>query len=93
MMPYRLIPLISALKDFHFFVTSAPFGLALNPPKIGNFRWYLINLISRVPKVPKTVKKTFTTPKVRFFQNIPCLIMSFFHCTLKVGRRQFSGKL
>ena len=58
MMPYRLIPLISALKKFHFFVTvgpSASFGLALNPPKIENFRWYLINLIFRFPKVPKTV--------------------------------------
>ena len=58
MIPYRLIPLIYALKEFHSFVTvgpSAPFGPALNPPKIGNFRWYLINLISTVPKVPKTV--------------------------------------
>ena len=58
MMPYRLIPSISALEEFLFFVTvgpSASFGPALNPPKIDNFRWYLINLISRVPKVSKTV--------------------------------------
>ena len=58
MMPYRLIPLTSALEEFHFFVTvgpSAPFGTALNPPKIENFRWYLIDLVSRAPKVPKTV--------------------------------------
>ena len=37
MIPYGLILLISALKEFHFFVTvgpSAPFGPALNPPKI-----------------------------------------------------------
>ena len=70
MMPYRLILLIEALKEFHFFVTIGPsalFGPALNPSKIGNFRWYLINLISRVPKVPKTVQKTLTTPKIRFF--------------------------
>ena len=53
MMPYQLIPLISALKEFYFFMaigSSAPF----DPPKIENFRWYLIDLISRVPKVPKT---------------------------------------
>ena len=58
MMLYQLIPLISALEEFYFFVTvgsSAPFGPALDPPKIENFRWYLIDLISRVPKVPKTV--------------------------------------
>ena len=58
MKPYGLIPLISALKEFHFFVTvgpSAPFGPALNPPKIENFRWYLNDLISRVSKVPKTI--------------------------------------
>ena len=58
MMPYRLIPLIFALKKFHFFGTvepSAPIGPMLNPPKIENFRWYLINLISKVPKFPKTV--------------------------------------
>ena len=58
MMPYRWIPFISALEQFHFFVTvgpSAPFSPALNPPKIDNFRWHLINLISRVPKVFKTV--------------------------------------
>ena len=56
MMPYRLIPLASALEEFHFFVISrpsAPFRPAPNPPKIGNFRWYLIDLISRAPKVPK----------------------------------------
>ena len=58
MMSYRLIPFISALEEFCFFVTvgpSAPFSPALNPPKIDNFRWYLINLISRVPKLPKIV--------------------------------------
>ena len=58
MMPYRLIPLTSALEEFHFFVTvgpSAPFGPAINLTKIQNFRWYLIDLISRVPKVPQTV--------------------------------------
>ena len=58
MMLYRLIPLISALEELHFFVTvgpSAPFGPALNPPRIENFWWYLIDLISRVPKVLKTV--------------------------------------
>ena len=58
MIPYRLIPLISALEEFQFFVTigpSAPFGPALNPSKIKNFRWYLIGLISTVPKVSKTV--------------------------------------
>ena len=71
MMPYRLIPLISALEEFHFFVTVGPstsFSPTLNPPKINNFRWYPINLISRAPKVSKT------TPKVRFFQNIVCLL-------------------
>ena len=55
MIPYRLIPLISVLKEFHFFMTVGPsdlFGPAPNPPKIGNFRWYL-NIGS--PKVPKTV--------------------------------------
>ena len=58
MTPYRLIPLISALEEFHFFVTvgpSAPFDLELNTPKIENFKWYLIDFISRVPKVSKTV--------------------------------------
>ena len=58
MMPYRLIPLISALEEFHFFVTvgrSAPFDPALNTPKIENFKWYLIDFISRVPKASKTV--------------------------------------
>ena len=58
MMPYRLIPLISALEEFHFFVIvapSAPFGPALNTPKTENFKWYLIDFISRVPKVSKTV--------------------------------------
>ena len=58
MMLYPLIPLISALEEFHFFVTVGtivPFGPALNPPKIDNFRWYLIDLISRVPEVPRTV--------------------------------------
>ena len=58
MMPYRLIPFISALEEFRFFVTvgpSVPFGPALNPPKIDSFRWCLINMISRVPKVFKTV--------------------------------------
>ena len=58
MMPYRLVPLISALEEFHFFVTvgpSAPFRPTLNPPKIKNFRWYLIDLMSTVPKVSKTV--------------------------------------
>ena len=57
MMPYRLIPLISALEEFHFFVTVGPsalFGSALNPPKTENFRSYMIDLISRVPKVSKT---------------------------------------
>ena len=56
LMPYRLI--LSALEEFRFFVTvgpSAPFGPTLNSPKIDNFRSYLINLISRVPKVSKTV--------------------------------------
>ena len=50
--------MISALEEFRFFVIvgyCAPFGPALNPPKIDNFRCYLINLISRVPKVSKTV--------------------------------------
>ena len=58
MMPYRLIPLISALEEFHFFVTvgrSAPFDPALNTPKIENFKWYLIDFISRVTKASKTV--------------------------------------
>ena len=58
MMPYRLIPMIFAFKEFHFFVAarpSAPFGPALNAPKIENFRWYLIDLIFRALKVPKTV--------------------------------------
>ena len=58
MMTYRLIPSTSTLEEFHFFVTvgpSAPFGQAINPTKIQNFRWYLIDLISRVPKVPQTV--------------------------------------
>ena len=58
MMPYRLMPLISALEEIRFFVNvgpSAPFGSALNPPKMENFRWNLISLISRVPKVCKTV--------------------------------------
>ena len=58
MMPYRFIPLISALEEFHFFVTvgpSASFGPALNPNKIENFKWYLIDLIFRAPRVPKTV--------------------------------------
>ena len=76
MMPYRLIPLISALEELHFFVTagpSAPFDSALNQPKIKDFRRYLSDLISTVTKVSKTVQKTLTTPKVRFFQNIPCL--------------------
>ena len=80
MMPYRLIPLKSALEEFHFFVQldpSAPFGPAINPPKIENFRWYLIDLISRVPKVSKTVQKTLTTSKVRFFQNIPCQVVKY----------------
>ena len=61
MMPYLLIPLISALKEFHLSGTVGPsvsFVPALNPPKIWNFRWYLINLISRVTKVSKTVQKT-----------------------------------
>ena len=52
----RLIPLISALEEFYFFVTvesSAPFGPALVPPKIENFRCYLIDFISRAPRVPK----------------------------------------
>ena len=56
MMPYGLISLIYTLEEFSFFVAvwlSAPFGPALNPPKINNFRWHLINLISRVPKVSK----------------------------------------
>ena len=58
MMPYRLIPLISALEKFRFFVTigpNPPFGPALNPPKIDNLSLYPINLISRTPKVCKTV--------------------------------------
>ena len=58
MMPYRLIPLISALEEFHFFMNfgpSAPFGPALNTLKIENFKCYLIGFISRVPKVSKTV--------------------------------------
>ena len=58
MMPYRLIPLISTLEEFHFFVTvgpSAPFGPVVNTPKIENFKWYLIDFISRFPKVSKTV--------------------------------------
>ena len=58
MMPYQLIPFISALEEFRFFVTvgpSLPFDPALIPHKIDNFRWYLINLLSRVPKVSKTV--------------------------------------
>ena len=58
MMPYQMIPLISALEEFHFFVAvgpSAHFGPALNPPKIENFRWYLIDLIFTVPEVSKTV--------------------------------------
>ena len=53
-----LILFISALEELRLFVTvgpSTPFGRTLNPPKINNFRWYLINLISRVPKVSKTV--------------------------------------
>ena len=57
-MPYRLIPLISALEEFPSFVNVGPsalFGPALNSPKIDSFRWYLINLLSRVPKVSKTV--------------------------------------
>ena len=68
MMPYQLIPLISALKNVFMTVgPSAFFGPELNPPKIGNFRWYLINLIFRVPKVSKTLKKNVTTRNVRFF--------------------------
>ena len=58
MTPYQLIPLISALEEFHFFVTvgpSAPFGPALNTLKIENFKWYLNDFIFRVPKVFKTV--------------------------------------
>ena len=39
-------------------------------PKTGSFRWYLIDLISRFSKVPKTVSKILATPNVRFFQNI-----------------------
>ena len=77
MMPYRLIPLISALEEFHFFFLTAepssPFGPALNPHKIKNFGWYLIDLVSAVPKDSKTVLKTLTTPKNRFFRNISCL--------------------
>ena len=60
MMPYRLIPLISVLEEFRFFVTvgpSAPFGPTLNPSKVDNFRWYLINLVSRVPKSLKLFRK------------------------------------
>ena len=58
MIPYRLMPLISALEEIRFFVNvgpSAPFGSTLNPPKMENFRWNLISLISRVPKICKTV--------------------------------------
>ena len=80
MIPYRLIPLISALKEFRFFVTvgpSAHFGPALNLSKIDNIRWYLINLISRVPKVSKAVQKTLATPKVKLFQNNPCLVSEY----------------
>ena len=58
MMPYRFITLISALEEFHFFVTvgpSAPFGPALNPTKIENFKWCQIDLIIRALRVPKTV--------------------------------------
>ena len=58
MMPYRLISLISAFEEFHFFVTVGPgalFGLALNKLKIENFKWHLIDFISKVPKVSKTV--------------------------------------
>ena len=50
--------MISALKEFHFFVTigpSAHSGPALNPLKIENFGWYLIGLTFTVPKVSKTV--------------------------------------
>ena len=53
-----MIPLISALEEYDCFVAvepSASFGPALIPPKIENFRCYLIDLISRVPKVPKTL--------------------------------------
>ena len=60
MISYRLIPLTSAMEEFHFFVTvgpSAAFGPAINPTKIENFRWYLIDLISRAPKVPKLFRK------------------------------------
>ena len=59
-----------------FFLTVGPssaFGPALNPHKIKNFRWYLIDLVSAVPKVSKTVYKTLTTPKNRFFRSISCL--------------------
>ena len=58
MMRYQLIPLISALEEFHFFVTvgpSAHSGPALNPPKTENFGGYLIDLIFKVPEVSKTV--------------------------------------
>ena len=87
MMPYRLIPLISALEEFHFLVTvgpSVPFGPALNTLKTENFKRYLTDFISRVPKVSKTVQKTLTTPKVRFFQNIPCLDVEYRLCFTKV---------
>ena len=46
------------IERISFFVTvglSTPFGPALNPPKTENFRWYLIDLISRVSKFPKTI--------------------------------------
>ena len=55
---YDAIPLIFSMKAFRFCVpirASDPFVPALTPPKIENFRWYLTDLISRVPKVPKTV--------------------------------------
>ena len=87
MMPYRLIPLISTLEEFHFLVTvgpSVPFGPVLNTLKIENFKWYLIDFISRVSKVSKTVQKTLATPKVRFFQNIPCLDVEYRLCFTKV---------
>ena len=66
----QVIPLNSVLGEFHFIVTvdpSAPFDPVLNSPKIESFRLYL--------KLSKTLSKTMTTFKVRFFQNISCVML------------------
>ena len=74
MMPYQLIPLISALEEFYFFVTvgsSTPFGPALDPPKIENsggtwLIWFLGSL-----KSLKLFRKLWKHLRVDFSTKFP----------------------